>query len=781
MKEVLKVERQINAFYAGGDVLWTSNGEKLFCQSGSAVNLVNVGDGLVDSVFRLGEEETVTALSLSPDNTILIVASKNDLLRQFNWQESGTEVRRSWRTMFKTPVLKLEFDVDNRMLASGSADGALKVWDVVSKYCTHNLKGASGTFTMLRFHPTKHLLYGATTHSGTLFCWNLKDSRLEQQLEAHTSVITDLQFVDSKVALTSSRDKVVVVWDIEKHQEIRSIPVFENVESLMLLRTEDAGFAEGHFVTVGNKGVLKVWHIASGKCVKEQVEEKAAVLASETDTVVVKGMFNREIGSFAVVTYEQNIVLYDAEDFEPTKRLTGNYDQILDLVLLGPAAELLAICSNSPLIRVLNRTTGHTSLLKGHSDIVLCAAVAGSYPNLLVSGSKDQDIRVWGCQENEMKCLSKGSGHTHSVGAVAVSKLKADVKGNIQIFSGGEDKTLKLWSYNLDNNSISCQYTVRAHEKDIMSIDTSSNNQLVATGSQDKTAKLWRAADLSELGAFRGHRRGVWCVKFSSEEPILASSSTDTTVKIWSIDDFSCLRTFEGHECSVLRVMFVSRSQQLLTAGADGNLKLWNMKTNDCAGTFDGHEGRIWALTATADEMTFVTGAADATISVWKDVTEEEKEAAMELREKLILEEQTLLNFIQDKKWSKALKLALNLEHPQRTLNIVKAILYEDQASSKLEKALHGLEAFQENTLLGFCATWNTNAKHCHAAQAICRLLLTSQKPTALLERWKDLHEHCAGLLVYSERHLERLQKLEQQSTILEYMLKNMHVAADVE
>lgn len=776
LKEVLRVERRIGAFYSGGTVLWSFNGEKLFCQAGSALNQLNVEDGKVEKTFELGTEEDITAVTISPDDQLLIVASKKDLLRQFNWKESGVEVQRNWRAMLKTPIVQLEFDVNSRLLASGSTDGALKVWDVVSKYCTHNFKGASGLFTVLRFHPKKYLLYGATSHDGSLFCWSLKDSALVQRLDAHTSVITDLQFIDSKKALTSSRDKVVVLWDLEEAQKIRSIPVYECVENLLLLKAGDAGFSEDHFVTVGNRGILRVWHAPSGRCVKEQPGEQAAVLASETDTVVVKGMFNRAKGLMAVVTYEQNIVFYDSETMEATKRLIGNNDQIFDLALIGSDERLLAICTNSPFIKVMDRDSSHTSLLKGHTDSVLCMAVAKAYPNLLVSGSKDHEVRVWSCQRGEMKSVAKGAGHSHSVGAVAVSKLKADPKGNLRVVSGGEDTTLKLWLYNLDSSKMTCEHTVKAHDKDIMSIDISWNDAIVATGSQDKSVKLWNSSDLSQVGVLRGHRRGIWSVCFSSHEPIIASSSTDTTVKLWSVDELTCLRTFEGHECSVLRVLFIAESQQLLTAGADGNLKIWTIRTNDCAATFDGHDGRIWALVASQDEMTFVSGAADSTINVWKDFTLKEKEAALEKHEKLLLEEQTLMNLMQQRNWSKALKLALNLEHPQRTLNIIKAILYDDNGPEKLRKALISLEDFQANTLITFCVTWNTNARHCFAAQLVCREILSKAKASVLLEKLSGLKENCEGLIPYTERHLERLTHLEQQSMILEYMLNSMRV-----
>jgi len=70
-------------------------------------------------------------------------------------------------------------------------------------------------------------------------------------------------------------------------------------------------------------------------------------------------------------------------------------------------------------------------------------------------------------------------------------------------------------------------YTITAHEIDINSIDVAPNDKLFASGSQDKTAKVWSTAYGSLLTTLRGHRRGIWCVKFSPVGQVLATSSSD--------------------------------------------------------------------------------------------------------------------------------------------------------------------------------------------------------------------------------------------------------------
>lgn len=81
--------------------------------------------------------------------------------------------------------------------------------------------------------------------------------------------------------------------------------------------------------------------------------------------------------------------------------------------------------------------------------------------------------------------------------------------------------------------------------QDVNSVTVSPNDKLLASASQDRTAKLWSLAgegSLGLLGVCRGHRRGVWAVCFSPVDQVLATSSADGTTKLWSLQDFSCLK-----------------------------------------------------------------------------------------------------------------------------------------------------------------------------------------------------------------------------------------------
>ncbi len=54
--------------------------------------------------------------------------------------------------------------------------------------------------------------------------------------------------------------------------------------------------------------------------------------------------------------------------------------------------------------------------------------------------------------------------------------------------SGSDDKCVKLWSVEL-NNEIT---TLKGHDNSITSVAFSLGSEYLASGSQDKTIKLWR-------------------------------------------------------------------------------------------------------------------------------------------------------------------------------------------------------------------------------------------------------------------------------------------------
>uniref|UniRef100_A0A8C5GPD4 U3 small nucleolar RNA-associated protein 13 C-terminal domain-containing protein n=1 Tax=Gouania willdenowi TaxID=441366 RepID=A0A8C5GPD4_GOUWI len=791
------VSSKIEPFYKGGKVQISRDEQFIFCTCGSRVNVLEISTGKIVHSVEHDDQEDITSFVLSPDDELLVTASRALLLKQWDWKRATCT--RSWRAIHTVPVASMTFDPTSTLLATGGCDGTIKLWDVVKQYCTHNLKGSSGVVHLVQFHPDISRLQ---LFSSSLDCnvrvWDLQTSKCVHVLQNHYSAVTSLSFSQNGDTMVSSgRDKICTVWDVHSFKATRTVPVYEAVASVAVL-PEDSDFSqigvknkELHFITAGSRGVLRVWEASSARCVHTRTLSSTLTPASgeeqekdEDNPRSLTFLFHLPVSSRLVtVTAEHNIVFYQLPSLSTLQQFSGYSDEVLDVKFLGKSDSHLVVATNSCQLKVFELLTNSCQILYGHTDTVLTLDVFRN-ASMFASCAKDRSVRVWHMDSDSghVTCVAHGSSHTNAVGSICCSRLKASF-----IVTGSQDCTVKVWDLPAELpvegeevHQLTARITEKAHDKDVNSVAVSPNDKLLASGSQDRTAKLWSLrpeGPLELLGVFRGHRRGIWMVCFSPVDQVLASSSADGTAKLWGLQDFSCLKTFEGHDASVLKVIFVSRGTQLLTSGSDGLVKLWTIKTNECVKTLDAHQDKVWGLHASRKDDLMVTGSADSKITVWKDVTEVELAEEQAKQEDQILKQQELSNLLHEKKYLKALGLAIALDQPQTVLTVIKAIRQGENTCELLEKTVLKLRTDQKESLLRYCAMWNTNARNCLDAQGVLQVLLKHLPPEELLQ-FQGARTHLEGLIPYTERHMQRIGNLLQASMFLNYMWQKMRGGA---
>lgn len=800
------------------------------CPTGNTIKVLSLSDGCekINIVDQSNPDDSLVDFvnDSSNNRNKLFAAYRSGLIKEWDWDESSFTVKKVWKSFHTGPITSMAMIIINRceadrdssaissLIATGGSDSTIKIWrswGTAKGDLTYKLKECQGIISLLSFHSphpdytawrTDELIYliaaGELDNIVNVYTLNPYHStamgescKIIARLEGHSSKVVGAFIVDQNRVLTGSRDMIAIVWSLDKSIALRKIPLFEAIETILLMPCdslfkpcEDTVLKQTQlFVTAGPKGIVRGWDLNTGNCVFTQ---KNSILASNNEKddsqLIVQLVLHPNKEQLLVSSYEKNILFYSLKDFKLEKQLIGHIDQIYDIKFLGHNEEHLVVASNSPYLKIIELSTLNCSVVKGHSQTVLAIQVFPSNPDQFVSSSKDNDIRVWKFLPSSVNaiCLYIASGHSMSVTCLAVPS-----KSEKYLYSASEDTTFKVWKipkrrtqedYSETIETLSTLETIKAHDKEINNIVFSPNDKFICSCSQDKTAKLWSVdGNISLIAVLKGHKRGVWSAAFSPIDLIVATSSVDTTIKIWSLSDFSCVKTLQGHESSVLNMNFINQGTQLISSASDGNVKLWTVKNSECTYTLDAHLDKIWAMTMNKDESLLVTGSDDSKLIVWKDDTEERMQEAADKREQFVLNEQKLSNLIKAQKWTKALKLAIKLDQPFRALNIIKEIFITEQANriNVLEESLKGLREDQLNNLIEYSLKWNTNAKNSEVAQSVFFVLINIHGPDKIL-KMPNSKQFIEGWLSYTRRHVDRLNRLKEQASIVNFLYTHM-------
>ncbi|EJD03826.1 WD40 repeat-like protein [Fomitiporia mediterranea MF3/22] len=865
LKTAYEQSKVIGPLYTGGPVALASDGLHIISCVGEEALLTRLSDGQELRRF-ITDSETIHSLCLTPSASHLVIFTGSLSLHIFEDPlappSSANNTVHPTRVIHKAheaPVHVCKVDPTSSLLASGSADGVVKVWDIRRGHITHAFKGHGGVVSALVFRythdtssvvvtePELHLITASVDTRIRIFDLSPASSRQGSGkpvavLEGHSSVPRGLDVTpDGKWLLSAGRDSIALLWDLHGNSTSskkkgvkrgilssslsRTITILERVEAAGWVDNEDGAL---HFFTAGQKGIVKIWDARSGSslcALNEAVEEN-----EEEQREIVYASCIRDKSIIMTVHADQNILLFSVSSRSLIQQLIGFNDEIVAASFLSFSTQdsHIAIAANSSLIRIYSVEGNDARLLPGHSGIVL-SLCSSAKKRFLASGSKDKSARLWTFSKVLSAWLNVAvcEGHAESVGAVALSRkyygADPDREAPRFMFTGSQDRTIKMWdlspvSSTVDSTTnvpVRCKSltTHKAHEKDINSLDVSPNDRYLASGSQDKTAKIYEIVytadgtrgEIKLLGTCKGHKRGVWTVKFGHVERVLATGSGDKTVKLWNLDDFSCVKTFEGHTNSVLQVEFLNQDMQIASAASDGLLKLWNVRTEECVSTMDNHENKVWALAVSSDESMIVTGAADSVITLWRDCTKEKQLERQAGLEKTVLQEQDFSNYLAMKDYQNAISLALAMDRPGRLLSLFKQVICPDvpdlnsievgsvTGKTSVDMVLKKLPAVELASLLRHVRDWNANAKTSPVAQGILNALFKLRTVDDIADALQanisstpfksisgstnstlSLNELIQTLIPYTERHLARLDRLVQDSYVLDYVLGEM-------
>ena len=197
-----------------------------------------------------------------------------------------------------------------------------------------------------------------------------------------------------------------------------------------------------------------------------------------------------------------------------------------------------------------------------------------------------------------------------------VSSLSYSPDGKT-IASGSADKTIKLW----DAATGKVLRTLESHREWVLSLSYSPDGRTIASDGGDKTIKLWDVATGKVLRTLEGHKREVLRVSYSPDGKTIASGSWDKTIKLWDVATGKVLRTLEGHQDGVSSLSYSPDGKTIASGSGDNTIKLWDVATGKLLRTLEGHQVSVQSLSYSPDGKTIASGSEDNTIKLWDAAT----------------------------------------------------------------------------------------------------------------------------------------------------------------
>jgi WD40 repeat protein len=559
------------------------------------------------------------------------------------------------RLRHAAPVLCVAFSADGKLLASGSSDRTVRLWDVATGKPVRHLDGELGDAAQVLFSPDGNTLFvDARTFPGPLGmgtaradlvrALDLATGKEVRRFQGPGSFVTSLALTrDGKTLGATSDSGHLVLWDTATGRErLRRgpNPVDGAAAPHLALSPDGKTLATSR----GRNGLIRLYDVASGKQLKSLVNsDPVSCLA-----------FSPDGRTLAVNDAGKAIVLWDVGRGKRAHR-TGEHAGHAHALAFAPDGKVLA-CASGPAVFLWDPATGkELARLEGHLGAVRCLAFSPD-GKLLASGGGDRTVRLWDLGTRRPLHAYSGEPAGDVGVAVVAGGTRLALRHALTTESWGPGGStsykylhaLRLWSdFRRQGKAHGAAGPLVGHGSLVVSLD----GRVCAVPGEKGLVRLLDTASGKELRAFgkRGGMRRASPVAFSPDGKLLAVESNEPpwhrhpvelrwSVRVWDVAAGTEVCTLKGHFGFTPPVVRFSPCGRVLATAESGleppTVSLWSAASGKQLPSPEGDSLRGSWFAFTPDGRYLIAGG--DVLGIWGGVKKDEpRDLGVQVRELL--------------------------------------------------------------------------------------------------------------------------------------------------
>ena len=452
--------------------------------------------------------------------------------------------------LHSSSVNSVAFSPSNQLLASGSSDKSIKVFNILKQSLEHEFTGHTNSVQSVMFNRSSHLIVSGSSDN-SIIIWNLYSKSIEFQLKGHNSGINVVCF-DKDSKYIASASNCIKIWSVDEQKELFTLVNDSNFYYSLAFSPNTQYIAGGN-----SENTLIIWNLLNK-------QEEMRFTGFESFVFSICFTFD---GHYIISgSADSQVKIWNLREKREELPLLSHNGKVY-CVQVSPDGRKIFSGSSDGELKILNFQENfekvEENLKLSVGVIKLKISPSGKFIVLVLN---DRTFRVWSLFLKSYVCNSKTNWtSTYSVEVSQNEKWTC---------FGTSEKAIRVFSF-LDGN---LEFGLEGHEDCVKAVCFSTDEKWLASGSGDRTVRVWDLEQKSEYFCLLGHLGEVLAVQFSRDNSKVVSGSSDKIVKIWDFNSKTLLFDLFGHVDSVDMLFLTSSSDYLISTSADRTIRLWSLE-----------------------------------------------------------------------------------------------------------------------------------------------------------------------------------------------------------